>query len=439
MNYKMCRLINARPDEFKVLLGPVIREIEKVLFNCDSFAKYYRQTDRWAKIVEKLDLPGSPVVWTDHTSYESVFSRDFTLATVMPIYGRILGQHACREWFLKFYIEYVLPAGGHELLSKWFIVRGVEAEMSGEMDTSCKNGAANVLGASMANELTRLSELTREIVGWAALSDHALASMIDKTEPVAIAPVLGNALEGSSFKMFAEGDDGVVVSDVVTDEGAFSALGFKVKIIKGDTLEHNDFCSIDGTLDPSIAAVRNPLKVLGSFGYLDGQHMDAKRGSRLMLYRARAMSLISDHRNTPILGAFAQWVLRATNHVDMVKFEELSLSKWDRDWFRERLLTRSEIRLMTPVVHDEARRVIESRYGISVEHQVEIEAYFDNKNDVSFIDCDVLRLYWPAEWEDYAARYRVLSRTDCEPVLPALYNNYCPEAKLELLKSGIEV
>jgi hypothetical protein len=239
--------------------------------------------------------------------------------------------------------------------------------------------------------------------------------------------------------MFAEGDDGVAISAVDIDGGAFSALGFNVKMVKGQTLEHNDFCSLDGTLDPNIPAVRNPLKVLGGFGWLDGQHMDGRRGTRLLLYRARAMSLIAEHKDTPILGAFAQWVLRATNHVDMANFERLRLSKWDRDWFRDRLLSRAEIRLLSPNVHDEARRVIETRYGISIEHQHVIESYFNSKHDVSFIDCSTLRLYWPESWQDYAARYVVPSREACEPILYALYDNFCPEAKLELLRSGISL
>jgi len=241
LDFKFSRLINARPDEFKVLLGPVVHEIEQIVFANASFAKFVSQKDRWAKIRERLDVPGSSVIWTDHTSYEAVFSRDFVLSTTIPIYEWILGDHPCKAEFLRLYVQYVIPEKGHELRSKWFKVLGVQAEMSGEMDTSLKNGLVNVFGASIANILSALADLSGELIGWAVLSDAALADRLDKVVPYRITPDEGGQADGEDFRMFAEGDDGVIVAKVETNLDAMGALGFNVKAVSGPDLTHGDF------------------------------------------------------------------------------------------------------------------------------------------------------------------------------------------------------
>lgn len=427
------RLINARPDELKVLLGPFIHEIEKVVFRNKNFVKFVAQGDRFKHLVEVLHELGRKIQLTDHTSYESVFFNALVEAIILPIYCEILRDHPRLPEFLELYRAFVLSEN-HTLRSKFFTIVAKGFECSGEMDTSLKNGTGNLVSNAISNALT---ELTMNLVAFALLDDAQMAEYVDKSE---IERTVGekDELMPTRHNFVCEGDDGVESSAVGTSSEAFSRLGFTVKMTEADDLGGGDFCRVDGDLE-SGATVTDPLLVLGHFGWFGRQHMDLKRSRQLELLKARACSLLATYPNAPILGAFSRAVLRATAHVDMRKFalEGKHINQWHREKFARDIPKALRIRLSVPVIASSTRLLVESRYGIAWDHQLKIEQYFDNINELCFIECDTLRHYWPEAWVDYAARYNADGAD--EPLLYARYDNLHPNVRARVESQGVEM
>lgn len=427
------RLINARPDELKVLLGPFVHEIEKIVFKNKNFVKFVAQKDRFKHIVDMLHVPGRDAQWTDHSSYESVFSNEIVEALIIPVYCHILAGHPLLPEFLSLYRRFVLSKE-HKLRSKFYTVETKGFECSGEMDTSLKNGTGNLVSNSIANALT---ELSANVIAFTLLTDEELADMIDKAE---VERTVGekDQLLPTKHNFVCEGDDGVESSAVGTSGEAFARLGFNVKMNKADDVGGGDFCRVDGDLE-SGATVTNPLLVLGHFGWFGRGHMELRRSRQLELLKARACSLIATYPDAPILGAFSRMVLRATAHVDMRKFalEGRLINQWHREKFARDIPIALRIRLSVPKIAFSTRLVVESRYGILVEHQIAIEEYFNAINELQFIECETLRHYWPDSWVDYAVRYNAEGAD--EPLLYAKYDNLHPDLRCELTSQGIEM
>jgi len=440
---KHARGINARHDAWKVRLGPFMHAIEKVIFSHPDFVKRVPLEHRFKYLATKLNREGRGVQWTDHSAYESVFTNDIVESIIIPLYCHVLADHPELPSFIAMYRKVVLPRVGHILRSKFMTISGGQSEFSGEMDTSLKNGTGNKFSAELANALSESADQAAEFVAWCLTSDDEMVKRIDDCEmEQSTAPMADHEVLELQHNAVYEGDDGVVSARVATDGGAFTRIGFTVKMVSGETVQDGDFCSVDGDLRTN-AAVTDPIKVLGNFGWFGQSHVTARRGRKLELLRAKAASLISMYPDAPILGAFARYVLRVTKHIDMSRFlrSERGVCRYYMDEYILSLKGLDAKAAAVPNVRPESRAVAESRYGILVKHQLEIEQYFDTLHTLTFIDCSALRLYWPNDWVDYASRYTVQNRDidDWQPVLPALYDNFTPSLKKQLLAAGLDV
>lgn len=437
-DYKHLRTINARDDVGKVLLGPYIHAMEKFVFQTASFVKKIPVEKRFEYLVSQLDAPGRDAQYTDHTAYESVFSSQVVEAVTLPHYRHMWARHPMGLEFLKLYKD--ITMGGHTLRSKFYRMSGCETECSGEMDTSYKNGLANKFSNEMANAMTVAAEQAQKLVMWTLVDEKTVADYIEKSEIEVTLNPDGTKVDGARHNFVCEGDDGVESAHTPTDADAFSRLGFTVKMVVAKDLEGNDFCCVNGALDDPQCTITDPMKILGHFGWFGQAHVDARRGRKLALLRARAASLKAMYPNGPIVGALADYVLRITKHVDMRSFveRERRVGKWKMDRYRAGLeAVRTGVRNTKP----ELRVVVESRYGILVPHQIAIENYFDSLKQMCYFDCPELNIYKPQKWVDYATRYGapavVWAQGRLEPTLPASYDNFGPALRRRLVAAGL--
>jgi len=455
--YTHARTINARRDYYKALFGPFIHGLEECVFSHPSFVKRVPVSKRFAHLKAQLYVPGRTVQWTDHTCYESVFTPQFVEAAIMPVYDAVMGDHPRREEFLANYREFVISPEGHELRSSFMTLLGVQTECSGEMDTSFKNGVGNKLGGDVSNALTDALEtsLTHNTI-LTMLTEKLVEAELEKLEvahsvqPMASysKPGLANSLPGQAYSSVCEGDDGVCSGRVKTWSGAYAFLGFDVKMVEGATLEEGNFCSVDGSLMAAVNAT-DPIAVLSKFPWLSGQHLNLRTSRKMELLKARAMSLLAMYPECPILTAYGQYILRCTTSVDVrgVLLRRY-VGRWVGDKFKEVIEKWDALRLaiQTPNIH--VRRVVESRYGILIPHQIEVETYLNSLTTLQELDHPLLRIYVPVVNVDYYARYctRVIETKNPHkrisyqmptPTILRRFDNWGPALRKQLLEMGL--
>lgn len=439
------RAILARPDRWKVEFGPVIHLIEQTVFKNKCFVKYTSQKDRFKQLVDMLHIEGETTTFTDHTSYEAVFRDKVRKALALPIYARILGEHPCKKKFMAAFTRVVANAKGQTVKGKFYTLKGVNTECSGEVDTSLNNGLSNLDSAITANELSQLEELEKRLIPWLLLSDDDMANEMSKIKDLPrVTDIDGFADDGAQVRMICEGDDGSIRGKTKTNMDAMKRQGYQVTAVEALTVENENFCKQYGLVANPMLTCIDPIEVLTKFGFFGYSYVEARRGRKMALYRARAMSLLSSYPDMPILGSFVRWVLRATAHVDMSQFLEndRTIDRWQADKLKTAVKAFKKERLAVPDVHYDVRWLVESRFGIEITHQLLIEQYFDGLNDIQFIDCPYLRLYWPDPAVKYAARYVVpagAGNTTPQPALECRYDNLSPEVRSHFENCGIRL
>lgn len=391
---KHLRTINSRSDYWKCYFGPTIKQVEKQIFKSAKFVKYVPVEDRFRYIYHRLWSPGGVYDETDYSQFESHFINEVRDAIMGEVYKHMLQGHWNFDQFWSAYKEIVMQEGGQCILSKFFRSEGIEAEMSGEMDTSLNNGVTNCF-----------------------LFDffHFEAGNTNDEQNV----------DGNVRGVF-EGDDGVtthVPNNPVSGE-VYKSAGFTIKMKTSKDIEHTDFCGVMGDAD-SFDCTTDPRSVIAGLGWTMSKYVGAKRSRQLELIRARGLSYLHQYRGSPIIQSAAQYCLRITKHIDMRRFIEKD--RYMNNYDREQLLAaiaHYEKMTAVPPVSQGLRRVVESRFGISVHNQLAIESYLDSLQKLQYFDNEVIYDIMPTAYLDYASRYVGDSKDQFEPYVVARYNNF---------------
>lgn len=361
--YKYPRSINSRSDAFKTFYGPIVKDIEHVLYCNKAFIKHVPVMDRPAYIRARLYRPGGLYMQTDFTAYESSFTQ-----SVMDVTDMRLLNHMCKH--LKDAIElmaYTLKAKAslNEIEYKRFLVRILAVRLSGEMDTSCCNGFANL----MVNKFI-VSEL------------------------------------GGKIKMIVEGDDGLaIVTNCSPTASMYADLGFNIKLVMYENLYEASFCGIvfDPDCDVNIA---DPLKNIAKFGWTTHEYARANRVTKLKLLKAKSESLIWQYPGCPVLQELGLYGLRVTKHINLGKWTPIE-SWWEREM---RILNVKDGPLPIRPVVMSTRLLMEKVFNLRVEEQLKIEDMLRTKMD--FAPFNIQLDLFPPVWVDYFTRYASEQQTD---------------------------
>lgn len=364
LEFKYPRAINSRSDAFKCFSGPLFKAIEKEVFKQDEFIKKVPVADRPKHIMARLYADGARYMATDYTAFEALFTED-----LMKI---------C-EFHLYYYMTKDLPGGpewrdvvvtalsGPNVCKfKDFTVKVPGTRMSGEMCTS--------LGNSFTNLMVALYVL--ECCG----TPHALGVV--------------------------EGDDGLfrVVGRWPT-ESDFANLGLIIKIERHNTLSEASFCGL--VFDPDdLSNVTDPRDLMTAFGWVDGKYASASSKTLRMLLKSKSLSYLYQYPGCPIVQEMALMGLRCTKDISSVKALQKSMkaaNQYEVDMYADmikHLPTAKPVGLKT-------RLLVERKYGISVQQQLDAEAYCQSINAVQPLEFSMID--FPASWQTYASRYVRLS------------------------------
>jgi len=363
--WKHLRGINSRSDSFKVIVGPIFSAIEKVLFKMKWFIKKIPVRERARHVFERLYSPGAQYYATDYSAFESHFDSRLMGEVEFQLYEFMTGDIEGGRQFFELVTEVI--GSDQTLFYKDFTATGVQSRMSGEMCTSLGNSFANLMIFLFVCSKAGIQE--EEVDG------------------------------------FVEGDDGLFrfYSDQKIDDKIFTRLGLTIKIEKHDDLHTASFCGL--VFDPnSLIIVTDPKKVLAEFGWADPFYVKCNDVRLKELLRAKSMSFAHQFPGCPIVQSVAQYGMRMTKHINMKRFIEknASMSHWQRERLAEAMATDAD--LTTVPVPDEARNIVESKFGITIAEQLEIEKIYDEKKDLSPVDLG-LPLFFPTEWSEYAAQF----------------------------------
>lgn len=340
---KVPRAINSPSDESKVLLGPMIKAIDKATFSTQWFVKGTQPKD-WPQMLAAA-FGDSKVMETDFSSFEShhfgIFS-DIIYYWMMHMLRGVdmtVGERRLIARIVK----------GHSVSEFKYITTSIEQRlMSGSLWTSSANGVLNLLLMSYLSLRSLHPQQTTDYLVEKVLVD---------------------------FSGYVEGDDGIcryvdVNQQLIVDLGL--RLEFDVVNHFGDA----SFCGI--VCDPQrLTIVSSPLKVLRNFFVLPRRYVNASCTKQNTLLRAKALSYKYNYCHCPIIGPLCDAVLDRTkgldvkaclSEIDAYKRQSLENAIKDRVW-----KLRSE-------VHPSSRYVVEQRFGISVEDQKRIEMELAGKN-----------------------------------------------------------
>lgn len=390
--YKYPRIISARVDESKISFGQYFKLIESELYegkihpsNCRyEFIKHVPVPDRPAYIEAMVGKISEDTKYaaTDYTSFEAHFTPEVMMRVEFQLYDymtQFLDGHASFMEMLD-----VVLAGTNHMIFKEFEAIILGTRMSGETNTSLGNGFFNLMAFSYACEVSGATNV-RGVV---------------------------------------EGDDGLFSFEGnAPDADLFTDMGLIIKLEYHPDLNSASFCGI--IYDPEDKAnIVEPLDVLVDTPFTSTYYATAKNETLLLLLRAKAYSLAYQYPRCPILAHYADYLLRMTADVGDDNLSKLlegnSMSLWDKS-----TLARAIGSAAKTEVGFNSRNLMYVKFGISVEEQMFIENYFDNKTDLLPVtDPIIIGIIYDKHpvWANYFGNYSmVMSRHDKNLYYPPIY------------------
>lgn len=359
--FKHSRTINSRSDKFKVMVGPLFKEIEEQLFALPCFIKKIPMTARMDHILSLL-IPGGKIISTDFSSFECSFTKELMESCEFILYEYMVRGLAEGAEFIK-NIRKAMLGTNVCLFKNWFRLEVEATRMSGEMCTSLGNGFTNLMLILFAAEKA-----------------------------------------GINVKGVVEGDDGLFSLSSYNNTvrrimcKVFKDLGFNIKLLVHNSLSTASFCGMIFHQQDR-ALVADPIKYMTKFRSLPARYCRSRLSKLMLLYHVKGLSMLYQFPNCPILTSFASYILRCTKiyalGVDLVAF------------IRKHFRNEYEVQLYLEAVKSNAkcgeigmstRHLVQDLYKITVEHQLAIEKDLCQSNTFKFLtDAGFCRMI-PSTW-----------------------------------------
>lgn len=350
---KHSRGIYSRHDEFKVVVGPVFKLIERALFDGPNTKQYFIKkvpaAERAKFVWERLSGKGTKTMATDYTAFESHFVRKFMEACEFQLYDHMVSELNCPSF--KNFVGII--KGMNRIAFKRFSLKLEATRMSGEMNTSLGNSFANLM---------------------VFLYLHRNNSNVD---------------------CLVEGDDclGVFDGEYPTSQD-YKDLGLTVKIEKPESIQTASFCGQVFATD--YTTLTDPIKFILKFNWTSAMYSDCNDKTLHKLAKAKAMSALAQYPRCPVVTSFAKYVYRTSGlHW---KIDD-SKSNWEKNRLKQLL---RDFQLPTEPVTEEARILVAKMWGVTIPQQLQLEHHFDSaisKQPVT--DPMVSYLSTPAQREFY--------------------------------------
>lgn len=357
--FKPPRCILARSDEYKIIVAPIIKMIEKIVFNSIN-------SNGYCHFIKKIPVPERPkyildnigynegfvddqyafkrrYLIADYSSYESGFKREFMEKCEFIMYEFLVSQVDSKD-----FLEYLGALKNNNLVyMSCAKMKLVGRRMSGEMNTSLGNGFSNLMKLLHSFEKFNCQDVRVLVEG-----DDSLCSYIGPMLP----------------------------------QHEFESYGFIVKM-KYLTLPNlASFCGQIFDIE-SLTVIGDPIKIILNFSWCNMAYSQSSDEVCYGLLRARAMSIFYQFVGCPILQAFSLSMLQYVSKYDIV------IDKTMDSYKKQILVAAMEKMPSVRQVEMTSRITMFDVFGITVSDQIRIEKYFEKEYPFGPIPCVVLGEY----------------------------------------------
>lgn len=362
-DYKHARAINARCDEFKAYLGPIFKQIERVVYSHKEFIKHIPVADRPNYIYEYLYGENRQYYETDYTAFESLFTAELMKACEFVLYDYMTQYLPIHGEFMEVLNNVI--AGENICEFKYFWVKVMATRMSGEMNTSLGNGFSNLMFMKFAC-----------------------------------------FLKGSTCEGVVEGDDGLfVISGPPPTAKDFEELGLRIKLVVHNKISTAAFCQIIFD-EVDRRNVVDPFKTLMKFGWGKATYVKSKSKKLRALLRCKALSLAVQYPGCPIIQSLAQYGIRMTSDVDFYTLLKTISAKTFSSYERSKYMDAISATDFSPKpIGVRTRMLVEECYGISISSQLDYEKYLDGLQVLAPLDPRSVDISASNVYRDYFESY----------------------------------
>ncbi|KPA84471.1 RNA-dependent RNA polymerase [Leptomonas pyrrhocoris] len=349
--YKMPRAINSYSDSTKYFLGPYIKSLEKKFFRNKFFVK--GKSNRERDEVLRHTFGDSKVLYTDFSHFES--------------------HH--RGVYAQLFVDFLYYMGGDclEFQAARHLILGSNKSTFSSIEASCKSRLmSGALWTSFQNSF---------------LNFFVMAYLNYKKTAVK------RQFRIESLKMFIEGDDGIM-KHFNYNNRIIKRLGLCLKI---NSAEHFSLASFCGRVISQNACFTEPTKAIDKLCWFPMRMHSMKENARRAVFKARAMSLLENNENCPILDPLARKIIQMNRNID-ARVALKHFSAYERDILQD--FDFSPRKLDPSDISYENRVLMEQLYGITVDQQI----WFEEEILPNWEWGQVLRLTWdaPRTWIENA-------------------------------------
>ncbi len=365
VDYKYPRPIHAAVDQIKVVLGPIFRSIEKVVFQNGDFIKKIPLSERPAYIEERLHVEGVRPFAADANSWEARQTVGLMSASEMQLYEYMMQNLPATQSLL--FKRAATIVGKNLIRNRFFSLQVYAKRMSGEMNTSLGNGVN-----------------MRQICRYICFKK-------------------GSTVVRGVF----EGDDSLVVCDgPLPVKEDFERLNVAIDLQFFDDVNEASFCGM--VYDKNdLCNIPDPRECLASFGWTTRDYLCASRQKLDMLLVAKAYSYLSAYSGCPVLQPLALAVLATVSHsreeiYDFVA-QHMVINMYERQLILDALRSSPTPR----PIGTGSRYLMEKKYGMTVLQQYEIEAFIEEMRADGHLRPIPVELLAPVKpsWVDYYQRF----------------------------------
>lgn len=342
---KEARIINARSEMFRALVGPCIKEIEHAVIYNRHFIKGKQPQDVVNRMLE-IQKTYTHIAETDYSSFEGSFNQDVLQACEYDLFHYMLANNPGVWKIIKqVYVTKSRLCFSTTPFHDISVFPG--SRMSGDMWTSLGNGFTNMMLFLYCakNSMTRTAWRNTE----------------------------------NKYDFLVEGDDGFFGYDFDLDLTRVSRLGFVLKLAHAEDINQLSFCGIK--ISPSGHPIPDVPRVLEKFGYdfddtIINNYSTTSTNHEMKLMRAKAMSLLATGPGCPILQPLAQKVLELTQGLQ----PRINMF----DWWDTEVLDITHVKLKPVEITLKDRQYFSQTYHISVAKQIMIETFIHEQTQLRF-------------------------------------------------------
>jgi hypothetical protein len=327
------RGIYSRADVAKVMLGPICKSIEEIVYKSGHFVKHVDVDKRAGFIKEKMARTGVVFNVSDYTAFEATQSSELMDVCEFELYRYMLGYHP-KELALLNMIKGKNRIEFGDILCE---IKG--CRMSGEMNTSLGNGFTNLM------VLLYIAHL-----------------------------------KGEDISPVVEGDDSIFSSSLDFDitPGDFTQFGLIAKLERHQFFSESSFCGIRADPD-AMENITDIVSCLNKLPWTYSNKKFANKIKRLGLLKCKVASIAFQFPSCPILWAYCKRMF--------VLLEKVQIVVPELDWWTHKKFIAAgfgtakfldNVKLCKPP-SPETRLIVSKMYGIEVGEQLEVEEWLLSK------------------------------------------------------------